>query len=52
MAGPIQKSMSDVVSTASGIIVGAKKLHEHERQAHEKATIEAQAEEKDKKALL
>lgn len=51
MAGPIQKAISDAVNITTGAVVAGKKLKEHERQAREKATIEAQAEEKDKKAF-
>ena len=51
MAGPIQKALSDVVSTASAMTVAGKKLSENEKQASEKASAQAQAEEKATKAI-
>ena len=51
MAGPIQKSMSDLVGTASAIAVAGKKLSESEKQASEKASAQAKAEEEASKAI-
>ena len=51
MAGPIQKALSDVVSTASAISVAGKKLSESEKQASEKASAQAKAEEEASKAI-
>lgn len=51
MAGPIQKALSDVVSTASAITVAGKKLSESEKQASEKASAQAKAEEEASKAI-
>lgn len=51
MAGPIQKALSDVVSTASAISVAGKKLSESEKQASEKASAEAKAKEEASKAI-
>lgn len=51
MAGPIQKAASEVASIASGVAVASKKLHENEKQANEKASIEAKAQEEAKTAL-
>ena len=51
MAGPIQKAISDAVSTVSVASVVGKKLSESERQAREKATAEAKAEEDASTAL-
>ena len=51
MAGPIQKAMSEAVSTASGIAVAGKKLNESQRQAQEKLSAEAKAEEESQKAI-
>ena len=51
MAGPIQKAMSEVVNLASGIAVAGKKLSENERQASEKASAQAKAEEEASRAI-
>ena len=51
MAGPIQKSMSDLVSIASGVAVAGKKIAENEKQAQEKISAEAKAEEENQKAI-
>lgn len=51
MAGPIQKSLSSAVDTASAIAVGGKKLHEHEKQAKQEASIEAQNQEENNRSL-
>ena len=51
MAGPIQKALSNVVSTASAISVAGKKLSESEKQASEKASAEAKAQEEASKAF-
>ena len=51
MAGPIQKAMSEVVNLASGIAVAGKKLSEDERQASEKASAEAKAQEEASRAV-
>lgn len=51
MAGPIQKAMSEAVSTASAIAVAGKKLSEHEKQASEKASAEIKAQEESSKAI-
>ena len=51
MAGPIQKALSDVVSTASAISVAGKKLSENEKQASEKASAQAKADEEASKAI-
>lgn len=51
MAGPIQKAMSELVSVGSGIAVAGKKLSENERQASEKASAQAKAEEEASSAI-
>ena len=51
MAGPIQKAISEAVSIASGATVAGKKLKEHERQAREEASLEAENKEKTAKAI-
>lgn len=51
MAGPIQKALSDVVSTTAGITTLGKKLHETEKQANEEASAKAKAEEEASKAI-
>lgn len=51
MAGPIQKAMSEIVSTASAVAVAGKKLNETQRQAQEKLSAEAKAEEENQKAI-
>lgn len=51
MAGPIQKAMSDVVNIASGMVVAGKKISEDERQASEKQSAKAKAEEEAAKAV-
>lgn len=51
MAGPIQKALSDVVSTTSAIAVAGKKLSESEKQASQKASAEAKAQEEASKAI-
>ena len=51
MAGPIQKSLSDVVGTVSAIATVGKKLSESEKQASEKASAQAKAEEEASKAI-
>ena len=51
MAGPIQNAMSNVVNTASAIAVAGKKLNESEKQASEKASAQAKAEEEASKAI-
>ena len=44
MAGPIQKAMSDIVSTGAVITGITKKLNDDERQAEEKISAQAEAE--------
>lgn len=44
MAGPIQKALSNVVSTLSAVAVAGEKLSENERQAQQKASADAKAE--------
>lgn len=51
MAGPIQKALSDVVSTTSAIAVAGKKISESEKQISEKASAQAKAEEEASKAI-
>ena len=51
MAGPIQKAMSDLTSIASGMAVAGKKLSESEKQASEKASAQAKAEEEASRAI-
>ena len=51
MAGPIQKALSEAVNVASGIAVAGKKLSESERQASEKASAQAKAEEEASRAI-
>ena len=51
MAGPIQKSMSDVVSITSGLAIAGKKLNENEKQAQEKASSEAKTKEENQKFI-
>ena len=51
MAGPIQKALSETVNIASGIAVAGKKLSETEKQASEKASAEAKAQEEASKAF-
>ena len=51
MAGPIQKALSDVVSTTSAIAVAGKKLSESEKQASEKASVQTKAKEQTAKAI-
>lgn len=51
MAGPIQKSLSEVVNIASGATVAAKKLRENERQVSETSSLKAKAEEESRRAL-
>ena len=51
MAGPIQKALSEAVSTASAIAVAGKKLSESEKQISEKASAKAKAEEEASKAI-
>ena len=51
MAGPIQKAISDVVSTTSAVAVAGKKLSETEKQASLKASSQAQAEEEASRVL-
>ena len=51
MAGPIQKAMSEIVNTASAVAVAGKKLNESKRQAQEKLSSEAQANEENKKNI-
>ena len=51
MAGPIQKALSDVVSTTSAIAVAGKKISESEKQISEKASAKAKAEEEASKAI-
>lgn len=50
MAGPIQKAMSEAVSTASVVATVGKKINDDERQANEKASKETQALEKEQRA--
>ena len=51
MAGPIQKALSEGVNVASGIAVAGKKVSETEKQASEKASAEAKAQEEASKAF-
>ena len=51
MAGPIQRALSEAVNVASGIAVAGKKLSESERQASEKASAQAKAEEEASRAI-
>lgn len=51
MAGPIQSALSGIVTTASAGAVAGKKLYEDEKQASEKASAKAQAEEQASKAI-
>ena len=51
MAGPIQKALSDVVTTASAITTVGKKLSESEKQASEEASAKVKAEEEASKAI-
>lgn len=51
MAGPIQKAMSDIVTTDAGVAVAGKKLYETEKQISEKASAKSEAEAKASKAL-
>ena len=51
MAGPIQKALSEAVSTASIVATVGKKANEDARQASEKASAEAQAQEKASRAI-
>lgn len=51
MAGPIQRAMSEVVNVASGVTIAGKKMKEHERQAQEKLSAQAKAEEENKQAI-
>ena len=51
MAGPIQKALSDVVSTTSAIAVAGKKISESEKQISEKASAQAKTEEEASKAI-
>ena len=47
----IQKAISEATSLASGMAVAGKKIHEHARQAEQKASIEAEAEKQAKEAV-
>ena len=51
MAGPIQKAMSEAVTTGAAIAGVATKLKEDERQAQQKISVKAQAEEKAKQDI-
>ena len=51
MAGPIQKAMSELVNVGSGLAVAGKKISENERQASEKASAQAKAEEEASRAI-
>lgn len=51
MAGPIQKSLSEVVNIASGATIAGKKLKENERQVSKEASLQAKAQEESSKAL-
>ena len=51
MAGPIQKALSEAVSTASVVASVGAKLNEDERQAREKKSAEAEAEAKANEAI-
>lgn len=51
MAGPIQKAMSDVVNTGAVLTAGGKKLSETEKQASEKASLEAKNKEEASRAI-
>ena len=51
MAGPIQKALSEAVSTASVVATVGAKLNEDERQASEKASAEAKAKTEAESAL-
>lgn len=51
MAGPIQRSMSEIVNVASGMAVAGKKLQEHEKQTQEKLSAQAKAEEENQRAI-
>ena len=43
MAGPIQRAMSEAVTSASVATAVGKKMYDNERQASEKASEEAKA---------
>ena len=51
MAGPIQSAFNQMLGTATAVAVAGKKLNENERQAGEKASAEAKAQEQADKAL-
>lgn len=51
MAGPIQRAMSEAVSTTAAISSVGKKLNEDERQAKQEAAKEAESEAKTNKAI-
>ena len=51
MAGPIQKALSEAVSTASVVASVGAKLNEDERQAREKKSAEVEAQEKANQAI-
>ena len=51
MAGPIQKALSEAVSTASVVATVGKKVNEDARQASEKASAEAKAQKEANDAL-
>lgn len=51
MAGPIQKALSDVVSTATAGAIASKKIAENERQISEKESAQAKAKEEAAKAV-
>ena len=51
MAGPIQSAINQVIGTASAVAVAGKKASENERQAREKKSAEAKAQEEASKAI-
>lgn len=51
MAGPIQKSISGAINTASAIAVAGKKLNEDAQQAKQEASLKAEAEAKATQAI-
>lgn len=51
MAGPIQKAMSDVINTGAVVTGVTKKLKDDERQAQEKLSLKAKAEEENKQII-
>ena len=51
MAGPIQSAISSAITATAGSVIAGKKLHEEKKQASEKVSAKAKAEEEASRSL-